>query len=103
MFMKKMLSALIVLLFITNGYAQNVLLTSGPDSFHLPAYADVNSNYRTYANNVFGLQEANRVPTGLLLDYGFDFTEPKTFNGVTLNSNAKVSRTTAFMQKLMRR
>jgi hypothetical protein len=83
MFMKKMLSALIVLLFITNGYAQNVFLTSGPDSFHLPANADVNSNYRTYANNVFGLLEASRVPTGLLLDYGFDFTESQTFNGVT--------------------
>ncbi|WP_152268749.1 hypothetical protein [Agriterribacter humi] len=62
-------------------------LSSGDTTFTLPAYADVNSNYRTYANNVFGLLEAGRVPTGLLLDYAFDFTEPKTFNGVTLHDS----------------
>ena len=102
--MKKMMPVVICALLAVNSFAQFTPFSGGGDTtFTLPAYADVNSNYRTYANNVFGLLEASRVPTGLLLDYGFDFTEPKTFNGVTLNSNAKVSRTTAFMQKLMRR
>jgi Secretion system C-terminal sorting domain len=49
-----------------------------------PAYADVDNNYRTYVNNVFGALEANRVPTGLLVDYGFEFTDPKIYNGSVL-------------------
>ncbi len=28
--------------------------------------------------------EANRIPTGLLADYGFDFTDPKIYNGTVL-------------------
>ncbi len=28
--------------------------------------------------------EANRIPTGLLADYGFDFTDPKIYNGSVL-------------------
>ncbi|MBX3257965.1 MAG: hypothetical protein KF862_27790 [Chitinophagaceae bacterium] len=36
-------------------------LSGGDTTFTLPSYADVNSNYRTYANNVFGLLEAGRV------------------------------------------
>lgn len=59
-------------------------------------FNDVNSNYRTYANNVFGLLEANRVPTGLLLDYAFDFTEPKTFNGITLHNNLRAVNANTF-------
>lgn len=56
-------------------YAQN---------FTIPAFADVDNNYRNYVNNVFGVLEANRVPTGLLSDYGFDFTDPKIYNGSIL-------------------
>jgi hypothetical protein len=33
---------------------------------------------------VFGALEVNRVPSGLLLDYGFDFTNPKIYNGSVL-------------------
>lgn len=36
-------------------------------------------------SGVNGLLEANRMPTGLLLDYAFDFTEPKIFNGIVPN------------------
>lgn len=89
--MKNLLPAIIGLFLSFQCFAQFTPFSGGGDtSFTLPAYADVNSNYRTYANNVFGLLEASRVPTGLLLDYGFDFTEPKTFNGVTLQDSTLV-------------
>lgn len=49
-----------------------------------PAFADVDNNYRTYINQIFGALESNRVTTGLLIDYGFDFTDPKIYNGSVL-------------------
>ena len=42
-----------------------------------PSFADVDNNYRTHVNQVFGALESNRVTTGILADYGFDFTDPK--------------------------
>jgi len=78
----------IALFCAVNNYAQMSPMTMpSPDSFLLPGYADVNYDHRNYVNNVFGLLEAHRVPTGLLLDYAFDFTEPKAFNGVTLHDS----------------
>ena len=53
-------------------------------SYTPPSFADIDNNYRNYVNNVFGALEANRVPTGLLADYGFDFTDPQIYNGSTL-------------------
>lgn len=53
-------------------------------NFTVPAFADIDNNYRNYVNNVFGALEANRVSTGLLADYGFDFTDPKIYNGSVL-------------------
>lgn len=53
-------------------------------TFTPPSFADVDNNYRNYVNNVFGALEPNRVPTGLLADYGFDFTDPKIYNGTVL-------------------
>ena len=53
-------------------------------SYIPPPFADIDNNYRNHANNVFGALEANRVPTGFLVDYGFDFTEPKIYNGQVL-------------------
>ncbi|MBN8788473.1 MAG: hypothetical protein J0I84_15395 [Terrimonas sp.] len=95
--MKKMLSAIICIFLSFSCFAQFTPLSGGGDTtFTLPAYADVNSNYRTYANNVFGLLEASRVPTGLLLDYAFDFTEPKIFNGVTLHDSLPSTNANAF-------
>ena len=58
------------------------ILLSFSQSFTPPPYADINTNYQTHINNVFGLLESNRVTTGLLLDYGFAFTNPKMYNGV---------------------
>ena len=53
-------------------------------TFTPPAFADVDNNFRTYVNQVFGALESNRVTTGLLADYGFDFTDPKIYNGSVL-------------------
>ena len=73
--MKKILILLIAFVTVLNLSAQTV----AP-----PAYADVNNDYRNYMNNVFGTLEANRVPTGLLMDYAFSFTNPKIYNGSVL-------------------
>ena len=58
--------------------------TTKAQTFTPPAFADVDNNYRTYVNNVFGALEANRISTGFLTDYGFDFTDPKIYNGTVL-------------------
>ena len=73
--MKKFIAFLITLAIVSNLSAQ---------TFVPPAYAEVNNNYRTYMNNVFGVLEGNRVPTGLLMDYAFSFTNPKIYNGSVL-------------------
>jgi hypothetical protein len=71
--MRTLLSALVLLLFACTTYSQTV---------NPPAYAVVNDNYRSYVNTVFGALEPGRVPTGLLLDYAFDFTSLKIYNGM---------------------
>lgn len=73
--MRKIYFFLLLLLcsFITNA-----------QSFIPPSFADLDNNYRNYVNQVFGALEVNRVPTGLLTDYGFDFTDPKIYNGSVL-------------------
>ena len=70
--MKKILQTLLVVLCSLQVFAQTITP---------PAYADIDSNHRTYVNQVFGLLEPNRVSTGLLVDHGFDFTDPKIYNG----------------------
>jgi hypothetical protein len=56
-------------------------------TFTPPPYADISTDYQTYVNNVFGLLEPNRISTGLLLDYGFAFTNPKIYNGNNLHDS----------------
>lgn len=73
--MKKILKILLAIVLTVPVFSQTV--TS-------PTYAAIDTNYRTYANNLFGLIEPNRVSTGLLADYGFDFTDPKIYNGSVL-------------------
>jgi len=73
--MKKILQLMVLLLTTYTAIAQ---------SFTPPAFADVDNNYRSYVNQVFGALESNRVTTGLLVDYGFDFTDPKIYNGSVL-------------------
>ena len=70
--MKKTFQTLLAIVYSLQLFAQNssalVCQTVTP-----PAYADIDVNHRTYVNQVFGLLEQNRVSTGLLVDYGFDF------------------------------
>ena len=70
--MKKIFQLLVLLLITCVTTAQ---------IFTPPAFADVDNNYRTYVNQVFGAIESNRITTGLLVDYNFDFTDPKIYNG----------------------
>ncbi len=68
--MKRITSVILAGMFAMQGFSQ---------SYTPPAYADIDTTYRTYVNNVFGLLEPNKVSTGLLLDYAFDFTDPKIY------------------------
>jgi len=79
--MKKQLLAVLVL--FTTLYAKS-------QTFTPPPYAEIDTNYQTHVNNVFGLLETNRVTTGLLLDYGFAFTNPKIYNGVVLHDSTLI-------------
>lgn len=56
-------------------------------TFTPPPYAEINDTYRNYVNNVFGILEYNRVATGLLVDYGVNFANPKTYNGTILHDS----------------
>ena len=76
--MKKLLLTVFVLF---------TLYCANAQTFTPPPYADINTNYQTYVNNVFGLLDPNRVSTGLLLDYGFEFISPKFYNGVVLHNS----------------
>ena len=76
--MKRLLQILSVLICSLQTFSQTV--TS-------PAYAHIDSNHRTYVNQVFGLLEPNRVSAGLLVDYDFDFTNPKIYNGSVILEN----------------
>jgi hypothetical protein len=58
--------------------------TAKAQTFTPPSFSDVDNNYRSYVNQVFGALESNRVTTGFLADYGFDFTDPKIYNGTVL-------------------
>ena len=73
--MKKIFKLILLLCAIQNLKAQ---------TFTPPAFADVDNNHPPYINNLFGALESNRVSTGLLADYGFDFIDPKMYNGTVL-------------------
>ena len=73
--MKKILQTLVVMIYSLHVFAQTVTP---------PAYAEIDTNHRTYVNQVFGLLEPNRLSTELLIDYGFDFTNPKIYSGVSI-------------------
>jgi hypothetical protein len=72
--MKKILMAMLPALLCLNLSAQ---------TFVPPPYAETSTNHQQYVDYTFGALETNRIPTGLLLDYAFDFTEPKIYNGKT--------------------
>ncbi len=65
--MKKILLTTLMMLLLKSVFAQ----------FAPPLQADVDTSFRHYVNGSFAALELNRVPTGLLLDYAFDFTDPK--------------------------
>jgi hypothetical protein len=63
------------------------ILFAKSKTFTPPPYAEIDTTYQAYVNNVFGLLEPNRISTGLLLDYGFAFTNPKIYNGNNLQDS----------------
>lgn len=60
-----------------------------------PAYADVDTTFNHYVNNIFGLLEPGRVSTGLLADYAFEFTDPRIYNGASLHDSTLVEQGSA--------
>jgi hypothetical protein len=51
------------------------------------AQADLNTEFASRMNYVFGQMEKSRVPTGLLLDYAMEFADLRSYNGVLADSN----------------
>ena len=76
--MKKIFHVILALLITIQSFSQ---------SYTPPPYADIDNNFRNYVNNLFGQLETNRVSTGLLMDYAFDFTEPKIYDGTVLHDS----------------
>ena len=76
--MKKFIQVFIALLFTFSSISQSLVP---------PTYAEIDTNYRSYVNQVFGQLEPNRIATGLLVDYAFDFAEPKIYNGTVLHDS----------------
>ncbi|MBK8089233.1 MAG: hypothetical protein IPK31_15555 [Chitinophagaceae bacterium] len=56
--MKKLLLTASLLFSVLLPYSQ---------TFTPPAYAEIDTNYRAYVNNIFGILEPNRVNSGLLV------------------------------------
>lgn len=52
-----------------------------------PTAAEVDNNFRTAMTQIFGNLEAPRVTTGLLLDYGFEFANPRIYDGALLEDS----------------
>ena len=76
--MKKFIQLFIALLFTFSCISQSLIP---------PTYAEIDTNYRSYVNQVFGQLEPNRIATGLLVDYAFDFAEPRIYNGTILDDS----------------
>lgn len=49
---------------------------------------NVNSDWKKEINDVFSEMDLNRVPTKILLDYAFEFTDVTAYNGVITDSTA---------------
>lgn len=79
--MKKQLFTALLLAWVFFGHSQ---------AFTPPAYAEINDSYRNHVNNVFGILEYNRVSTGLLVDYGINYADPKTYNGTILHDSTLI-------------
>jgi hypothetical protein len=56
-------------------------------AYTAPTAAEVDNNFRTAVTQTFGNLEANRVTTGLLLDYAFEFANPRIYDGALLEDS----------------
>lgn len=60
-----------------------------------------NTQYKTQILQVFQNLEKNRVPHGILLDYGMEFTNLKAFNGTLTDSTYTTSQTISDIHKTL--
>ena len=51
------------------------------------AQAEINTEFSTRMNYVFGQLDKSRIPTGLLLDYAMEFASLANYNGVLTDTN----------------
>ena len=51
-----------------------------------------NTQVANATNTVFDNLELNRVPYGILLDYGYDFTDVTKFDGVLRSDNYLIAK-----------
>ena len=61
-----------------------VAITSTKNSF---SQAEINTEFSTRMNYVFGQLDKRRIPTGLLLDYAMEFASLANYNGVLADTN----------------
>ena len=50
------------------------------------AQQEISTAYATAATNMFAPLDKNRIPHKVLLDYGFEYTNLKAFNGILADS-----------------
>ncbi|MFY7939017.1 MAG: hypothetical protein ACOVOQ_16680 [Flavobacterium sp.] len=50
------------------------------------AQQEINTSFKTQMNTTFGNLDKNRVPHGILLDYGMEFTNVPQYNGTLTDS-----------------
>ncbi|MBD2769235.1 T9SS type A sorting domain-containing protein [Hymenobacter sp. BT664] len=75
-------------------YRATFTVGQGVQPYASPSNAEVDGNFHAYVGQVFGGLEPNRVPTGLLADYGFEFANPRIYNGSLLEDSTLVDQTT---------
>ncbi|MBG6110284.1 hypothetical protein H4V97_002520 [Flavobacterium sp. CG_23.5] len=50
------------------------------------AQQDINTTFATQMNTVFGSLDKTKIPHGILLDYGMEFTNVPAYNGTLTDS-----------------
>jgi len=82
----KILSIILCFLFFTSLKAQNTTYQEGQDNTTTQTNHIVNTEFKTKMNNLFGQLEKNRVPHGVLLDFGMEFANVTAYNGTITDS-----------------
>ncbi len=62
-------------------------------SMQVSAQQEINTTFRNQTLQVYQNLDKNRVPHGILLDFGMEFTNLRVFNGTMVDSTLTTSQT----------